>query len=251
MRVKDKELQPKKFLHAERTRFYWQTNHPYVSLKEKQLLEIVAGKEGDKILEVGCGEAANIVNLESMGRKYRWYGMDISFDKIKFCVSHKIGDFLCADVINLPFRDNSFDVVFARDLLHHVDKRRENVIKEMIRVCRKKGKVILLEANGRNSIYKVFSMIDPSEAGMQNSTPDSIKILLESYSRWISFKVIMKEPSVIFRLFFHYQYGIARMGFEWFVGWMSRKIEILAVKMFSQISSTEKWGYIVVVAEKK
>ncbi len=210
-------------------------------------MEIVAGKEDDKILEVGCGEAANLVNLESMGRKHRWYGMDISLEKIKFCESHNIGDFLCADVINLPFRDNSFEIVFARDLLHHVDSRRENVIKEMIRVCRQKGKVILIEANGRNFIYKVFSIIDPFEAGMQNSTPDSIKALLGSYSRLINFKVIMKEPSVIFRLFFHYQYGIARNGFERGFGWLSKKIENLAVK----IASRDKWGYIVVVAEKK
>lgn len=67
MQYKIQQMQ--RFSWAETNRFLWQTGHPYVSLMEKKLLETVEDMLGNLVLEVGCGEAANIINLNSMSGK--------------------------------------------------------------------------------------------------------------------------------------------------------------------------------------
>ena len=47
---------------------------------------------------------------------------------------------------SLPFTDNSFDLVFCAATLHHVDDQ-EKGVKEMTRVLKKGGKLILVEPN--------------------------------------------------------------------------------------------------------
>ena len=233
---------------AEKTRFDWQTTHPFVAKKEKDLLRgIFTELPGDRILEVGCGESANIVNMRLMNKNRRWIGMDISPDKVTFCRSHGPGRFLCADGLMLPFKSNSFDIVFARDFLHHVDHVREIAVHEMIRVCKENGKIVLLEANGRKLIYRIFRLIDRSEVGMRNSTPAKLRRFMEKYNSLVDHNIFMLEPSIFFRLVFHYRVGIGRIGLYKLFQWLSQEIEQISVK----ICPEDRWGYIVVVATKK
>jgi len=48
-----------------------------------------------------------------------------------------------ADVRNLPFPDNSFDRVFCISVVEHIEKDRDKAIKELIRVLKSKGVLIL------------------------------------------------------------------------------------------------------------
>jgi ubiquinone/menaquinone biosynthesis C-methylase UbiE len=72
------------------------------------------------------------------------------------------GTRVCGDATNLPFPDNSFDVVFEANVLHHVDGR-EWLIREMRRVSRRH--VVLLEPNRYNPIMFLFSLAVPAERG--------------------------------------------------------------------------------------
>ena len=53
-----------------------------------------------------------------------------------------------ADAERLPFEDGQFDVVLAYRALHHA-KNAEQVVREMHRVCRKGGAMLLADLNDR------------------------------------------------------------------------------------------------------
>ena len=247
MNTEYKKQQMQRFSWAETRRFLWQTGHPYVSLMEKKLLEPVADMPGERVLEVGCGEAANIINLTAISEKRQWTGADFSLEKIGFCNSHKTGTFLCADALNLPFKNNSFDTVFARDLLHHISEIRNIAVQEMIRVCRRGGTIILIEANGKKLIYKLLSVADRSESGLRRSNPGNMRALLQKYHGLIDYNIVMKEPSVLFRLIFHYRMGISGAGFSKLFQGAMNLMEHLAEK----VCPRDRWGYMVVIAQKK
>jgi len=52
-------------------------------------------------------------------------------------------DFQVADASSLPFKDEAFSVVVASSLINLVEERQE-ILNEMLRVCKRDGKVLLL-----------------------------------------------------------------------------------------------------------
>lgn len=240
-------IQKQYFEKPEVERFYWQTQNPYISSKEKELLRIIAGNEFQNGLEVGCGEAANIITLKSLGNKSKITGVDFSLKKIEFCLSHKIEDtsFICASGDGLPFKDDHFDLVFCRDLLHHTDNNYK-VLSEMVRVCKPGKKMIIIEGNGRKFTNLIFRILVPAESGMKYSTSDNIKDLMRRCSNVKVVSLFFAEPSNIFRILLHYRFGIPQLS----------KIRIF-VSLLNLVDLITKlfipkwhWAYIIAVGEK-
>src|SRR3989338_9514893 len=82
--------QKKYYKNPQIKRFFWQTNHVYLKKKEKELIatlrNIILNNNYSKILEVGCGEGANILNLNL---KNEIIGIDYSKGKINFAKKQK------------------------------------------------------------------------------------------------------------------------------------------------------------------
>ncbi len=84
-------------------------------------------KGGRKIiLDAGCGSGYSALLLfgKLLNKNY-YLGVDIS-DSIKvakkrFKEMNIKGDFLQADILNLPIDENSVDIIFAEGVLHHTD----------------------------------------------------------------------------------------------------------------------------------
>jgi len=94
-----------------------------------------------RILEVGAGGDGITKFLKYSGvlEKFEVVLTDINKAKLK---SVKLGYPIIADGCNLPFRDDSFDVVLSVDVLEHIPKReREEFLRELKRVH---TKIILL-----------------------------------------------------------------------------------------------------------
>lgn len=91
-----------------------------------------------RILDVGCGTGANLEMLKQYGEAE---GVDVSDDALEFCRKKglKVHKGLAEE---LPFEDESFDLVTALDVVEHLDDDVAG-LKEMHRILKKDGKTLI------------------------------------------------------------------------------------------------------------
>jgi ubiquinone/menaquinone biosynthesis C-methylase UbiE len=240
------DIQKKYYKTAEIKRFQWQTENVYIKKKEIKLLEKLVQfiNPEDSILEAGCGEAANIINLRASGIVNYITAIDFSETKIKFCNSLNISNtnFVQADARNLPFEDNTFDITFARDLLHHVNENREEVINEMLRVTKASGRVIILEGNGQKPTNYIFATIFPQEKGMKDSTYEKLTQLIHKYNGTIT----PLECCNTFRLLLHYNMGMPYLSSIKFICHILDKFEDICINFLPH----KFWAYWFINIQK-
>jgi len=111
---------------------------------EQELVE----REGFKVLDVGCGSAGTwLLQLSKDYPSAKFVGLDrlSTFPKD---YSQDNLQFIQGDILNgLPFEDDSFDFVHMRFVLPSFTEEQceEDVIKELVRVCKPGGWIELLE----------------------------------------------------------------------------------------------------------
>ncbi len=91
-----------------------------------------------RILDVGCGTGANLEMLKKYGESE---GVDVSDDALEFCRKKglKVHKGLAEE---LPFADETFDLVTALDVVEHLDDDVAG-LKEMFRILKKGGKTLI------------------------------------------------------------------------------------------------------------
>lgn len=94
--------------------------------------------ENPRILDVGCGTGANLEMLSQFGESE---GVDVSDDALEFCRQKglKVHKGLAEE---LPFDDESFEMVTALDVVEHLDDDVAG-LKEMHRVLKKDGRTLI------------------------------------------------------------------------------------------------------------
>lgn len=70
-------------------------------------------------------------------------------------------EFLVMDAHTLDFDDDTFDIVFGREILHHLDY--DIVAREMRRVLKPGGQIVFLEPLGRNPVGKLVRYLTPNK----------------------------------------------------------------------------------------
>ncbi len=108
------------------------------SFLEKISNELRTTNGGLRILDVGCGTGANLEMLANYGEAE---GVDVSDEAIEFCKAKglKANKGLAEE---LPFRDESFDIVTALDVVEHLDDDIAG-LREMHRVLKKGGRSLI------------------------------------------------------------------------------------------------------------
>ncbi len=95
-----------------------------------------------KILEIGCGQGFNTQML-AKNKKNDVIGIDLSKNDIKIAKKrYPTVHFEAMNAEKLKFLDNSFDKIYAMDVLEHVDSI-QKVAKEISRVLKKKGILVV------------------------------------------------------------------------------------------------------------
>ena len=95
----------------------------------------------DYVLDVGCGHGVLCYLLKKEGRKP--VGVDMTKTSIAFCQDKIKGvSFTKANAENIPFQDDMFDVVASNQMIEHLEKPKL-AIREMIRVCKPNGKLLI------------------------------------------------------------------------------------------------------------
>jgi ubiquinone/menaquinone biosynthesis C-methylase UbiE len=89
------------FGSVEAGRFLWQTRNKAIKRLESCLLGDVSSYRG-LVLEVGCGEGANIRNLLDGGAECEIIGLDLSLNRVEFARGASDAAFICGDALNMP-----------------------------------------------------------------------------------------------------------------------------------------------------
>ena len=92
-----------------------------------------------RILDVGCGTGANLKMLAEHGRAE---GVDISQQAVDFCHERGLESVKLGAAEDLPYEDDSFDLVTALDVVEHLDDDVAG-LREMRRVLRADGRLLL------------------------------------------------------------------------------------------------------------
>ena len=228
------------FKDADGEKFRWQTTGPVFAASEQELVSVAVGK--GSLLEIGCGEGGNLFHL-GPGNGLT-VGLDYSMAKVVFAAGAiPWARLVCGDAVRLPFRHGVFDRVLCRDLLHHLrSPQQREAVKEILRVCRPGGEVVVIEPNGRNPLMWAFAVFVPAERGTLRSTPARLAALVEPLGTRIA--VEMAQPLPVARALLHYRFGRPGLGHSQTVvrllHWFDAALNHLLPRRL--------WAYIVVRA---
>jgi len=160
---------------------------PGDALKDKIIYNVIqkADYKGKRLLDVGCGmghTASLLSNLVDV------VGIDFSKEAIRIACQKSKGAFIRGGAHMLPFPDDSYDYVVAKDILEHVPDD-EQVLDEILRVCRG-GAMLLMylpcKLDGFNfsteSIVEELTgyTLDPEVGHLRRYTPKQAQEMLQS-----------------------------------------------------------------------
>jgi len=110
-----------------------------------QLAERIGVKAGNRVLDIACGTGDWLEVVA--GLKGIPSGIDISNEAIRVCRQRlSIGDLEVGVAEELPFADNSFDIVTCLGSLEHFLDQ-PAALREMVRVAKNNARVIILVPN--------------------------------------------------------------------------------------------------------
>lgn len=156
---------------------------------EKNPLKYLNSPKDIRLLDFGCGTAELLRALCKMGFEGMLEGCDVSKEMLKEAACYR--DDNCSFRLylierdKLIFADNSFDIVVASSIFHHIEPlKHHQMLTELIRVIKPGGRLIVFEHNPLNPVTKFIvktTFIDRN-AVLINATKFSKKIVLAGLS---------------------------------------------------------------------
>jgi len=133
----------------------------------------------DKVLEVGCGTGLILKEIDK--KVSHVVGIDLSSKMLEKAKERGL-EVYQAEASDMPFDDNTFDLVYSYKVLAHVEAI-EKTLSEIKRVLKPNG-IAVLEFYNRNSLRSFIKKVKPSNIIAKNVTDDSV------YTRYDNIKEI-------------------------------------------------------------
>ena len=134
---------------------------PWYELIREQI-GVVAGLH---ILEVACGRGGFARELGRAGARvtgcdFSHVAVRVGDRKLRAGNDHAAVTFIQGDAQNLPFADDSFDLVISCETIEHLPDAPRG-LREMLRVCRPGGRLLLTTPNYANfmGLYELYSSV--------------------------------------------------------------------------------------------
>jgi len=146
------------------------------------------------ILDAGCGTGFILKRLNEYGISF---GIDISEVALRYCQMRGLERVIKASISELPFHDESFDLVISTDVFYHKAVEDDNkAINEISRVLKKQGILIInLPAHDclrRRHDEKVHTRHRYTKKELYNKLQNSnFKIVKISYRNMFSFPILL------------------------------------------------------------
>lgn len=127
-----------------------------LGVQEARTRDVLREIDANSILDVGGGHGQLAIPLARSGYKVTVVGSDASCEKrIRTITENGRAEFLVGDVVQLPFKDKSFDVVISFRLLTHCERWPE-LVNEMCRTARQAVIVDYPTSQGLNAVAPLF-----------------------------------------------------------------------------------------------
>lgn len=151
---------------------------------KEYLLEQIKPKKREQVLDVGCGTGGHAIFSE------KYIGIDTNEKYIEYAKKNHRGTFLVMDAANLEFPEDNFDYVFSVSLFHHISEAQvEKAINEMKRVCKRGGKILVMDAVFPSKLNLFGYLLFKLDRGKHTRTFDELKSLLLKHN----FKLLTKN----------------------------------------------------------
>lgn len=155
------------------------------------VLEFLPPVQDQRILEIACGRGGFSRLLASRGASvcgadFSASAMDIA--KEKLLRNPSLADrvtYVQADAQDMPFEENSFDMVISCETIEHVPNPRA-AVREMFRVCKPGGMLFLTTPNYFNfmGLYLVYAAV--RHPGLKSSQPLDERFLFPQIRSFIT-----------------------------------------------------------------
>jgi len=146
------------------------------------LAHLANKRKAHTLLDVGCGSAKLVADLEKRG--FVVFGIDHSMEALKLARNHRSRQIVRASATHLPYQNQSLDLVTAISVIEHLRPRAANdFLSEVQRILKSGGTLFLVTPNFA-SIWRLlqgkswFAYTDPTHK--HYFTPESLKNLLVS-----------------------------------------------------------------------
>ena len=97
-------------------------------------------------LALDVGSLSGEISLEFVKKNYRMVLLDLDIVSLKHAIGITHCSGIIADMERLPFREDAFDFISMLEVIEHAD-RPLNVLKEIGRVCRRGGRLLITTDN--------------------------------------------------------------------------------------------------------
>lgn len=146
----------------------------FIELKCEEIYRIVEDlrlpAQAMQVTDVGAG--IGLFEKYLYGTFHRLWATDFSIESLKVAqhltpLQNK-GVYVGSNAVSLPFPDDSMDIVISSCLFHHLEiEDQPSVLREMHRVCKPGGYLIIFEHNPFNPITQLVVRTTPLDFGVK------------------------------------------------------------------------------------
>jgi len=152
----------------------------------KKAIKLAGIKPGQTVLDLACGTADMMIEMDSRVGDISLIGGDFSYNMLKLGYDKfPSGGFSVSDAHQLPFKDNSFDRITISFGFRNVTDKPKG-LKEMHRVLKNGGKLCILEFSQPEGfffsrLYRLyFTKILPAVGGLISGNKGAYEYLPDS-----------------------------------------------------------------------
>ena len=157
--------------------YFWKLRQVMLGQTVQRLLKQSPSSEKLNIVDLGCGPGTNLFDVSDVCAGFKqaeWFGLDLNqrqaaegAGRSRYRVNERGMQsihFMSGDIFNLPFADNSMDIIISSEVVEHLPDPKPAIL-EMARVLKPGGYAMVTTPNPNNLPEMTGYALDKITAG--------------------------------------------------------------------------------------